>query len=46
MLNKHINIHKLKEVATPVLVKDDAMYGTGQLPKFSSESYKTSNGGG
>ena len=44
MMNKHINIHKLKEVATPVLVKDNVMYGTGQLPKFSSESYKTSNG--
>ncbi len=44
MIDKHIKDHKLKEVAVPVLVKENIMYGTGQLPKFSTESYKTSNG--
>ena len=44
MIDKHIIDHKLTEVAIPVLVKEEIMYGTGQLPKFSSESYKTSNG--
>ncbi len=44
MIDKHIKDHKLKEVSVPVLVKDNIMYGTGQLPKFSTESYKTSNG--
>ena len=44
MMNKHIIENKLKEISTPVLVKDNIMYGTGQIPKFSSESYKTSNG--
>ena len=44
MIDKHIIEHNLKEVSVPVLVKDNIMYGTGQLPKFSTESYKTSNG--
>ena len=44
MIDKHIKDHKLQEVSVPVLVKDNIMYGTGQLPKFSTESYKTSNG--
>ena len=44
MIDKHIIDHNLKEVSVPVLVKDYIMYGTGQLPKFSSESYQTSNG--
>ncbi|MBO38254.1 MAG: serine--tRNA ligase [Rhodospirillaceae bacterium] len=29
------------EVAPPILVKDKALYGTGQLPKFASDLYKT-----
>ena len=44
MIDKHIIEHKLEEVSIPVLVKEDIMYGTGQLPKFASESYKTSDG--
>ena len=44
MIDKHIKVHKLKEINLPVLVKEKVMYGTGQLPKFSSESYQTSNG--
>ena len=29
------------EVAPPVLVKDEALYGTGQLPKFANDLFKT-----
>ena len=29
---------------TPVLVRDAAMYGTNQLPKFAEDSYQTTNG--
>ena len=44
MLDTHINEHGLSETWTPVLVKDEAMYGTGNLPKFAEDSYQTTNG--
>ena len=44
MLDTHINEHDLTETMTPVLVRDEAMYGTNQLPKFAEDSYKTTNG--
>jgi seryl-tRNA synthetase len=44
MLDTHVNEHGLTETWTPVLVKDEAMYGTGQLPKFTEDSYRTTNG--
>ncbi len=44
MLDTHINEHQLQETWTPVLVKDEAMYGTGNLPKFAEDSYQTTNG--
>lgn len=44
MLDTHITDHGLTEMWTPVLVKDDAMYGTNQLPKFAEDSYQTTNG--
>ncbi|MFT4714868.1 MAG: seryl-tRNA synthetase [Paracoccaceae bacterium] len=44
MLDTHINENGLTEVWTPVLVRDEAMYGTGQLPKFAEDSYQTTNG--
>jgi seryl-tRNA synthetase len=31
------------EVSPPVLVKSDALYGTGQLPKFSEDLFKTTD---
>ncbi len=34
----------LIETNTPVLVRDEAMYGTNQLPKFAEDSYQTTNG--
>ena len=44
MLDTHISEHGLEETWTPVLVKEDAMYGTNQLPKFAEDSYQTTNG--
>lgn len=44
MIDTHIEDHGLSETWTPVLVKDDMMYGTGQLPKFGEDSYRTTNG--
>ena len=44
MLDTHIEDHGLTETWTPVLVKDEAMYGTNQLPKFAEDSYQTTNG--
>lgn len=44
MLDTHVNDHALTEMWTPVLVKEDAMYGTNQLPKFAEDSYQTTNG--
>ncbi len=32
------------EVVPPFMVKDAAMYGTGQLPKFGEDLFKTTNG--
>lgn len=44
MLDLHVEEHGLREVNSPVLVRDEAMYGTGQLPKFAEDSYQTTNG--
>jgi seryl-tRNA synthetase len=44
MLDTHVNEHGLTETMTPVLVRDEAMFGTGQLPKFTEDSYQTTNG--
>ena len=44
MIDTHVDTHGLTEMWTPVLVKDDAMYGTNQLPKFAEDSYQTTNG--
>ena len=44
MLDTHVEAHGLTEVWTPVLVRDEAMLGTGQLPKFAEDSYRTENG--
>ena len=44
MLDTHVTDHGLTETWTPVLVKEEAMYGTNQLPKFAEDSYQTTNG--
>lgn len=44
MLDLHVDRHGLEETWTPVLVLEDMMLGTGQLPKFGEDSYKTREG--
>jgi seryl-tRNA synthetase len=44
MLEIHTTEHGLTEMNTPVLVREEAMVGTGQLPKFAEDSYRTTNG--
>lgn len=44
MLDVHTTENGLTETMTPVLVRDTAMTGTGQLPKFAEDSYRTTNG--
>jgi len=36
--------HGYEEVNPPILVRPDAMYGTGQLPKFAEDSFQTTDG--
>jgi seryl-tRNA synthetase len=44
MIDTHVDKNGLTEVQTPVLVRDEAMYGTDKLPKFGEDSYQTTNG--
>lgn len=44
MLDTHTTEHGLTETWTPVLVKEEMMLGTGQLPKFGEDSYQTREG--
>ncbi|NIZ13889.1 serine--tRNA ligase [Phaeobacter sp. HF9A] len=44
MVDTHVDENGLTEVNSPVLVRDEAMYGTDKLPKFGEESYQTTNG--
>ncbi|MEM7523533.1 MAG: serine--tRNA ligase [Pseudomonadota bacterium] len=44
MLDTHVDENGLTETWTPVLVRSEAMLGTGQLPKFAEDSYQTTNG--
>ena len=44
MLDLHTEEHGYTEVSAPLLVRDDAMYGTGQLPKFTEELFRTTDG--
>ncbi len=44
MLDVHTRDYGYEEVAPPVLVRDAAMFGTGQLPKFAEDSFQTTDG--
>ncbi|MEM9393194.1 MAG: serine--tRNA ligase [Pseudomonadota bacterium] len=44
MIDTHVEENGLAETWTPVLVRDEMMYGTGQLPKFGEDSYRTEDG--
>ena len=44
MLNLQTEEHGYTEVNPPALVNDATMYGTGQLPKFGDDLFKTTDG--
>ncbi|QEO17363.1 serine--tRNA ligase [Acetobacter vaccinii] len=44
MLDLHVTEHAYEETLVPVLVNDDAMYGTDKLPKFADQSFRTEDG--
>jgi seryl-tRNA synthetase len=44
MLDLHTRQHGYTEVLPPYLVNSDSMYGTGQLPKFASDSFRVPHG--
>lgn len=43
MLDLQTDKHGYLEVNPPLLVRDEAMFGTGQLPKFADDLFKTEN---
>jgi seryl-tRNA synthetase len=44
MLDLHVNEHGFTEVMPPLMVRDEAAFGTGQLPKFSEDLFRTTTG--
>lgn len=44
MLNTHTEEFGYTEVVPPALVRDDAVFGTGQLPKFKEDLFRTEEG--
>jgi seryl-tRNA synthetase len=41
MLDLHTGEHGYAEINPPILVRDDAMFGTAQLPKFEEDQFQT-----
>jgi seryl-tRNA synthetase len=44
MLDMHTEEHGYTEVSPPLMVKDVAVYGTNQLPKFAEDLFRTTRG--
>lgn len=44
MLDMQTGEHGYTEVSTPLMVRDQTMYGTGQLPKFGEDLFQTTRG--
>jgi len=44
MLDTHISVGGFIECIPPVIVNEDAMFGTDKLPKFSEDSFKVPGG--
>jgi seryl-tRNA synthetase len=40
-LDVHTGEHGYTEVSPPILVRDEAMFGTAQLPKFAEDQFRT-----
>ncbi|MEO0498401.1 MAG: serine--tRNA ligase [Pseudomonadota bacterium] len=44
MIDLHTGDHAYIETYVPLLVRDDVLFGTGQLPKFEEDLFKTTDG--
>lgn len=44
MLDIHVSEHGYMEASVPLLVRDNAAYGTAQLPKFTEDLFRTTDG--
>ncbi len=44
MLDLHTGTFGYTEVSPPLMVRDEIMYGTAQLPKFAEDQFKTTTG--
>lgn len=44
MLDTHTREHGYTEVSGPLLVRDNAVFGTNQLPKFADDLFRTTTG--
>jgi seryl-tRNA synthetase len=44
MLDTLTREHGFEEAVVPLLVRDETMFGTGQLPKFAEDSFQTTDG--
>ena len=44
MLDLHTSEHGYSEIAPPLLVRDEVMFGTAQLPKFADDQFGTTDG--
>ncbi|MEP6967682.1 MAG: serine--tRNA ligase, partial [Pseudomonadota bacterium] len=44
MLDLQTQEHGYAEICPPLLVRDEAMFGAGQLPKFVDDSFRTTDG--
>ncbi|MBB4215647.1 serine--tRNA ligase [Rhizobium anhuiense] len=44
MIDLHTSEHGYTEVSSPLMVRDEAVYGTAQLPKFAEDLFKTTDG--
>ena len=44
MLDRHTEDNGYTEVNPPLLVRDHVLYGTGQLPKFAEDQFRTAEG--
>ena len=43
MIDTHVNENKYTEYSVPVIVNENAMFGTGQLPKFKDDQFQLNN---
>ena len=44
MVDLHTEHHGYQEIYAPLMLRDDAMFGVGQLPKFKEDLFQTTSG--